>query len=223
MYQKGEMEQGIPWRQAQQIYSAMGSAIAKGKGLLPDEVYHALTGVQDMIDEGMKTAARNEGLEGQFLAFRDEYKKFAEDFLHSDASLKPLLDAAPDEHEAVLKAMLADPEKRIRITRALARWEQKTGRDLGLSDLNDLSAKWRDPTELNRRIQEAARLEQQIAGRGPREGYKKFSASEAAATRKQVGKAAGKIGMYGAGGAAAAYVARELYKALAPSPAKIQP
>lgn len=222
-YQAGQLEKGIPWRQAQQVYSAMGRAIARGEGNLPDKTYHALTGIQDMIDDSMRAAARAEGKEGQFLQARDVARQFNEDFMHRDSPLRELMNAQPGEHSKVLKAALADPDKRIGITKALLRWEKLTGRDLGSKDIDRLVTKWRDPTELNRRIQEAARLEQLIATQGKAAGTESFSASEAKATRKVAGKAALKIGVTGAGAGAAYGLGRYIYESLAPSPAKIQP
>lgn len=53
--------QGIPFRDAQKLYSSLGRAIAKGEGWkLPGETYNALRQSRDVLEDMMREAARSE-------------------------------------------------------------------------------------------------------------------------------------------------------------------
>jgi len=82
-----------------------------------------------------------------------KHRKFIEDFYKPDGALTKIMDAKPDERGEVLKHLLAEPKTRIRATEALERYGFNTKEILRLAE------KRRDPVELNRAIQDAARPE----------------------------------------------------------------
>lgn len=133
---------------------------------------------------------------GQWEKAQADHRQFIEDFYKPGGALTGIMNAAPEERGEVLKQLLSKPDTRIRATKALARYGFDT------KDVIRLASKWRDPTELNRAIADAARLEQV--------GQDIFGKQEASAARKAVGKQIVKKGITGALGLAG----YELWKAL---------
>lgn len=135
------------------------------------------------------------------------HKQFIDDFFRTGGPLTKVVNAAEGDHETVIKHLLADPATRASATKALARY------GFDINDLIKMAAKWRDPTELNRAIADAARLEQV--------GQDIFGKQEGRATRKAVGKFTAKKLLPGA--ALTGYALWELLKGKSPSLMRSQP
>lgn len=134
--------------------------------------------------------------EAQWEEAQAKHRQFIEDFYKTGGALKPIMDAEESERGVVLKHLISDPTTRVRATQALQRYGIDT------KEIMRLAEKWRDPTELNRLVQDAARAEQL--------GESAFSKQEVSATRKKVGGYLTK-GAVGLAGAEGIY---QLYKAL---------
>lgn len=132
-----ENKQSIPFDKAQRLRSALNSAIASGQGhKLPFETYNDLRSVRDLVDAGMRSAARADGKLAQFDAAETIYKKFQADFYNSSAPLKQAVQLRQPNMTGKTMQTLLRPENADRAEAALRYW--------GMDAQADALAKFRD-------------------------------------------------------------------------------
>lgn len=152
----------ISFRQAQNLNSAIGKAMAKGKGYnLPDETFQALKSVKDEVTQAMERTAGAEGKLNQWRMGQRVFKQFMDDFYNPGAPLKGALNAKPGQTGSVIKSLTNDANGGgIRAEAAMRRWglntEAKglrgvmdTGREQIGNDINDMRQLTASPKAYN--------------------------------------------------------------------------
>lgn len=86
----------MPFRQAQELRSALNNFIARSGGRLPAVTYNAMKSVADSITDGLKSTATREGVLEQFNAAEGLFRQHAADFWNRGAPLKPFLQTQPN-------------------------------------------------------------------------------------------------------------------------------
>ena len=98
----------LPFREAQTLYSSLGEAMAKGKNMMPGEVYSALKVVRETIGDSMKAAAQADGKLTQYTAAQKGWSQYMQDWWNPGAPMKPLTSAAAKKDFVVLKQLISD-------------------------------------------------------------------------------------------------------------------
>jgi hypothetical protein len=107
----------IPFNDAQQLYSALGEAAARGRRMLPGEVYSSIQAVRQTLADQMSAAAEAEGKLAQFQAAQKGWKAYMDAFWNPEAPVKPLLSpAAKNNQYFTLKKLVSDNRGNIRDT-----------------------------------------------------------------------------------------------------------
>lgn len=127
---------GMKFGDAQQLYSALGEAIAKGKGRLPGEVYHSLSGVRDVLLDSMRVAATLEGKFAQFVQAQMAWHKYMQTFFNIGAPLRSLM-RIPEGATGKTMGQMMNTANRARITEALERYGIDTSDIKGLLSRGD--------------------------------------------------------------------------------------
>jgi hypothetical protein len=208
-------KRAISFSQAQELRAALGRAMAKGQGFkTPAEVYQSLRGVHDLVDDGMRMAAKTDGVLPQWEQAQKVYKQFMDDFYNKNAPLKGVLDLKEGMTGQTLRR-LTTPGNINRAEAALRRY--------GLKDAADALRKVADNPGSKDAIKDMERVV--TSSKGFREAEltsareadtAKVEASqkESSQAKEEIQKARSKrLKMLGIGGGGAAY---EAYRLLRP-------
>lgn len=159
---------------AQQLYSALGEALSRGRGQMPGEVYSALQATRSTLGDQMGAAAKAEGKFEQFQAAQKSWSQYMQDWFNPGAPMRQITAAASNKDFAVLKKLVGDDGGRIVKTMERYGIDASDVKALQQMGKKGLLGKISDAAELNRMGEE---------------GFQKQAANQArAATLKNAAK-----------------------------------